>query len=394
MYVPGGWEDMERVARLIERLDRNLTDIYITMESRHLLHISHPLWFRDAQGRHPEPFIVMREEHGAIVGGQVDAEGDLYDPTRYATTIPQMLQRTLDYLKTLAKGKRYLHHVWPPHCLIGTPGHEFVAPIMQAVLGWCEREVAIPCFWSTGGNAFVEHFSAVRAEVPAPFAPTPQLNTDLIDSLMDADEILVAGVGKDDGNVRFARRGGLLDDTQRRHGDSSRAARVRRVSLLFPFIVVSSYCLRLDGDLLADRPPAMDHCAPSRTSRRYQSLGQVLSRRITGPSDVSAAGQLEDCRTLVNLVEHRDIALSILIGELVELLPQETAVTTRDRVWPGALCLRLSQLKPGYTTGIHIMPRRLHSRRSSARIEYRRAYADLSIRRLPTFQGVYASKRR
>ena len=174
LYVHGAWDDMERVAGLIRRLGSTLTDIYITMESRHLLHISHPLWFQDARGGHPDPFTAIREEKGVIVGGQVDAKGDLYDPTRYTTTIPWSLQRTLDYLRTLAKGKRYLHHVWPPHCLIGTPGQAIVAPIMQAVLGWCEREVAIPCFWSTGGNAFVEHFSAVRAEVPAPFAPTPR----------------------------------------------------------------------------------------------------------------------------------------------------------------------------------------------------------------------------
>jgi nicotinamidase-related amidase len=98
-----------------------------------------------------------------------------------------------EYLKKLAEGKRYPHRVWPPHCLLGTPGHEIVAPIMQAVLGWCERELATFCLHTTSSNVFVEHFSAVKAEVPDPEDPATQLNTDLIDMLMDADEILVAG---------------------------------------------------------------------------------------------------------------------------------------------------------------------------------------------------------
>jgi nicotinamidase-related amidase len=135
----------------------------------------------------------MREEKGVIVGGRIDTEGNLHDAIPYATTISSLLQRTLDYLKMLAKGKRHLHRIYPPHCLIGTPGHEIAAPIMQAVLGWCEREVAMPCFCTTGSNPFVEQFSAVQAEVPDPGDPSTQLNTSMIDALMEADEILVAG---------------------------------------------------------------------------------------------------------------------------------------------------------------------------------------------------------
>lgn len=193
LSAPGAWDDMERVAKLIGRLDRRLTDIHITMRSRHLLHVSHPIWFRDGEGRHPEPFTVMREEDGAFVGGRIDAEGKIQNATRYTTTIPYYLQRTICYLKSLAEGKRYMHQIQPPHCLMGTPGHDIVAPVMQTVLGWCDRKVATPCFHSTGGNVFVEHFSAVRAEVSDPDDPGTELNTCLIEMLMEADEILVAG---------------------------------------------------------------------------------------------------------------------------------------------------------------------------------------------------------
>ena len=193
LCAPGAWADIKRVTKLIERLDRKLTDIHITMDSRHLLHISHPLWFQDTEGHHPEPFTVMREEGGTIVGGQMGAEGNLRDPARYTTTVPHLLQRTLDYLRALEKGRRYLHQIWPPHCLIGTPGQDIVAPVMQAVLDWCNREVAFPCFCVTGSNYCVEHFSAVRAAIPDPDDPGTEFNSDMVSMLMHADEILVAG---------------------------------------------------------------------------------------------------------------------------------------------------------------------------------------------------------
>ena len=44
----------------------------------------------------------------------------------------------------------------------------------------------IACFCAVG-NVFVEHFSAVRAEVPDPRDPATQSNTDLIAFLIDAD---------------------------------------------------------------------------------------------------------------------------------------------------------------------------------------------------------------
>jgi nicotinamidase-related amidase len=44
-----------------------------------------------------------------------------------------------------------------------------------------------------GSNPWTEHFSAVKAEVPDPEDPTTQVNTRLIQTLEDADLILLAG---------------------------------------------------------------------------------------------------------------------------------------------------------------------------------------------------------
>ncbi len=48
--------------------------------------------------------------------------------------------------------------------------------------------------WVTkGSNIHTEHYSAVQADVPDPDDPTTHINTGLIKTLMDADDILVAG---------------------------------------------------------------------------------------------------------------------------------------------------------------------------------------------------------
>lgn len=193
LCIPGAWEDMQRVAEVIHRAGSRIEAIHVTMDCHHLLHVAHPIWFRDTSGRHPEPFTIMRQQDGVIIGSRAEAAGGFHDVGEFTTTRPEFLGRTVDYLKQLAAHNRYPHCIWPPHCLIGTPGHNLVAPLMDALLAWCRNRLGRINVVMKGSNVFVEHFSAVRAEVPDPDDPKTQLNTALIDTIMQADEILLAG---------------------------------------------------------------------------------------------------------------------------------------------------------------------------------------------------------
>ena len=184
LCVPGAWEDMECVAQMISRLGKKLDDIHITLDSHHQLHIAHPIWWKDSGGTSPVPFTALSEQSGTIQGS---------DGKEYTTYRPSFLKRTLEYLKALSDGKRYPHVIWPPHCLIGTPGHNIVTPLLTVVLQW-ERDVfGAADIVTKGSNYFVEHFSAVRAEVIDPQDPTTQLNTAFVNTVMEADEILLSG---------------------------------------------------------------------------------------------------------------------------------------------------------------------------------------------------------
>lgn len=195
LCVTGAWDDMLRVAALVKRLDRKLNDIHVTLDSHHLLHVAHPVWFRSASKalQHPDPFTLMRVENGVIIGSRIDANGNQHDVGEFTTTRPSALKRTVEYLNELAARKRYPHCIWPPHCLIGTPGHNVVAPLMESLLDWCQKNNATVDFVTKGSHPYVEHFSAVQAEVPDPQDPATQINTAFIKTLMKADEVVFAG---------------------------------------------------------------------------------------------------------------------------------------------------------------------------------------------------------
>lgn len=204
LCVVGGWEDMERVSGLVNRLSSTLSDIKITLDSHQRLHIAHPDWYVDTNGNKPNPFTLMRAESNSIVGSVMRFDGNgspvmengapVFDDVGYFQTVRRgMFKRTLSYLQDLQSAKRYPHCLWPPHCLIGTPGHNIVGPLFEALDLWCVKNGNTIDITTKGSNPWVEHFSAVRAEVPDLHDPHSQLNTSFISTLMEADEILLAG---------------------------------------------------------------------------------------------------------------------------------------------------------------------------------------------------------
>lgn len=194
LCVPNGWDDMCRVGNLVYRLIDVLDEIKITLDSHHKMHIAHPGWYKDNKGNKPAPFTSMREEKGRIIGSVFNASTNSFtDVGEYTTVVPSFLRITLDYLKALATGGRYPHVIWPEHCLIGTPGHTIVEPLAEALFAWEDKNHGWVEKVTKGSWNFCEHFSAVKAEVPAPREPSTQLNTEFITTLMVADEILLSG---------------------------------------------------------------------------------------------------------------------------------------------------------------------------------------------------------
>lgn len=202
LCVPGAWEDFERVANLIDRLDGKLNDIHVTMDSHQPLHIAHPMWYKAvdvnglAQGSPPEPFTFMKNSNGRIIGSQINPTTGAFDEIgEFTTSVRGLTAWTLDYLTNLEASKRYPHIIWPQHCLIGTRGQQIVEPLYEALHRWCLKNCAYIDLVTKGSNPKTEHFSALRAEVPDPMSPEETgLNSRFLNTVMSADIILLCGV--------------------------------------------------------------------------------------------------------------------------------------------------------------------------------------------------------
>ena len=178
LYVNGADEDSKRLADFIKRNKSVIDDIHVTLDSHHLLDVAHPLFWVNSKGEHPNPFTVIS-----------------YNDVKAGTWVPfhpHYNQRMLDYTKALEDNKRYALVIWPPHCLIGSWGHNVQSDIYSALLEW-ETDYAQVDYVTKGSNMWTEHYSAVQAEVVDPEDPTTTLNNRLIETLQKSDIIIITG---------------------------------------------------------------------------------------------------------------------------------------------------------------------------------------------------------
>lgn len=178
LYVPGAEHDMTRLAAMIRRLKLKLDDIHVTLDSHHFIHIAHPIFWKDSSGNHPPVFTTIT---------RADVEDGVWTPT-----VPGMYRRALEYARRLEQNGRYELTIWPPHCLIGSPGHAVFPELFSALTEWEER-FAVVDYVTKGSNILTEHYSAVQADVPDAADASTQINTRLIRTLENADVIAIAG---------------------------------------------------------------------------------------------------------------------------------------------------------------------------------------------------------
>jgi len=178
LYVKGADKDMERLANMVKRLGKKLDDIHVTLDSHHYIHIAHPVFWKNSSGAHPNPFTIISAQ-------------DVRDGT-WTTTKPSLFKRAKDYVEQLEKNARYPLCIWPPHCLIGTLGQTVYPVLMEALMDWCKTFAAVD-FVTKGSNILTEHYSAIVADVPDPNDPSTQMNVSFLNTINEADIVLLAG---------------------------------------------------------------------------------------------------------------------------------------------------------------------------------------------------------
>lgn len=179
LFVPGADQDMVRLADFLVKNGRKLSDIHVTLDTHHFFDVAHPVFWVGQDGKHPAPFTIITQD-------------DVAKGT-WRTSVPALQTYAEGYVTQLAKNGRYPLCVWPPHCLIGSEGYKVEPVFFTELLKWEEAGYAYVDYVTKGSNFLTEHYSAVQADVPDPNDPSTQLNTKLIQTLQDADVILIAG---------------------------------------------------------------------------------------------------------------------------------------------------------------------------------------------------------
>ncbi|HUW48642.1 MAG TPA: hypothetical protein VMW36_07860 [Patescibacteria group bacterium] len=179
LCVPGADQDCIRLARMVNRLEGKIDSVHITLDSHQEIDIAHPIWWRDSNGNHPDPFTIITV--------------DDVEKGRYVTSNPAALKRSTEYVRTLAANSRYPLCIWPTHCVTASEGWQIEANVSNAVRQWGKNRFKMVDFVTKGSNPWTEHYSAIKADVPDPSDPTTLTNSRLVNTVDEADLILVSG---------------------------------------------------------------------------------------------------------------------------------------------------------------------------------------------------------
>lgn len=179
LYVKGAEKDMERLSNLVKRLGKKLDDIHVTLDSHHPIHIAHAMFWKNSAGAHPSNFTIISAQ-------------DVRDGT-WTTMKPGLFKWGKEYVETLEKNARYPLCIWPQHCLIGSVGQTVYPVLYSSLMEWCRNEYANIDFVTKGSNYKTEHYSAIVADVPDPNDPSTQMNVSFLNTINEADLVLLAG---------------------------------------------------------------------------------------------------------------------------------------------------------------------------------------------------------
>merc|ERR1719419_225105 len=112
---------------------------------------------------------------------------------KWWATEPHKRDWTKKYIKQLEKNNRFVHTIWPYHCIVGTPGHGVKDVINEALEWWARTNCQLVTYMWKGTNPHAEMYSAFKADVQVPGADETKLNTEVLDRLYEYDNIVVTG---------------------------------------------------------------------------------------------------------------------------------------------------------------------------------------------------------
>jgi nicotinamidase-related amidase len=193
LYVDGAHEDMVRLAAFIDAARDKIDEVHVTLDQHHPIHIAHPIAWTDQEGNHPDPFVTV------ITAADVEA-GKWKLSKQLTDSLGDDDMRACGgwakyYTEELEKNGRHVLTIWPPHCIIGSPGALIHPKLRESLTAWEEQNFKPIKFVSKGSACLTEHYSACVTDVPILSDPRTWFNNNFVEPFKDQDvtDILIAG---------------------------------------------------------------------------------------------------------------------------------------------------------------------------------------------------------
>jgi len=215
----GAIDDNRRIASFIYRNLEAITEVTCTLDTHFPYQIFFPSFWQDANGEPPSPYrtITTDDIHARRLVPNPAVASWLCDGD-----VKWLERQVVFYCGELERAGKYTLYLWPPHCILGSDGHALAGVIHEARLfhsyvrgsrSWAEIK---------GGHALTESYSVLAPEVLMRHDGNPlaQPNTELIDTLLSADAVFIAGQAAS--HCVRATIEDLLDETSSRGRDLAR----------------------------------------------------------------------------------------------------------------------------------------------------------------------------
>lgn len=174
LYVPGSEDDVKRVCHFISQNHESIDHIALSQDQHQVMDISHPKFWVNKEGIHPEPFTQI---------SFADVLQGLWKPILEE-------EKAQGYIEKLEQQGEYPHVIWPEHCIMGTKGSEIVIELMESIENWAANNKQFTLI-KKGANPLTEHFGALRANIPIDV--DTNTNKELVETFKKYDHIYIAG---------------------------------------------------------------------------------------------------------------------------------------------------------------------------------------------------------
>ena len=188
----GAMDDSDRVVQFVYRNLGLITEITCTLDTHFPHQIFFPAFWLDRNGDPPPA-------HSVITTVALE-NGDFRPNPEMAGWLCNGNVRWLEehvafYCRELEKAGKYTLYLWPPHCLLGSPGHTLAGVVEEARLFHAYARGAKNGIEIKGGNALTENYSVLSPEVLDRHdgKPLAQRNSALLERLLEADAVVIAG---------------------------------------------------------------------------------------------------------------------------------------------------------------------------------------------------------